>query len=47
MNLDEPGKEQEAVLELYKNWVEGRGLPFPGSFAKLLRKDDVIYPEFY
>ena len=44
MELEHPDTEQDAVLELYKNWVEGRGLPFPGSFAKLLKKGDVIYP---
>jgi len=47
MNLEDPGADQDAVLDLYKNWIEGRGLPFPGSFAKLLRKGKVIYPEFY
>jgi hypothetical protein len=47
MNINEPGPEQESVLELYKKWIEGRGLPFPGSFAKLLKKDKLIYPEFY
>lgn len=47
MEIGKEGGEMEAVLEMYKNWSEGRELPFPGSFVKLVRKSGRIYPEFY
>lgn len=39
--------EGKQVVEMVKGWSEGAGLGYPGSFAKILRKKDISYPEFY
>jgi hypothetical protein len=40
------GDDHPARARLYKQWCEGRRLPFPGSLAQLRQGGEVLYPQF-
>lgn len=41
------GEKSKQIVELIKTWSEGTQLPYPGSFAKILTKNLIHYPEFF